>query len=339
MERDAMFTTPDLTPYNDAARLCRTVFECIKERVFAGETSVRDLCDFGDTLIMEHTAAMYKKESHKGVGFPVCISLNDCVGFYRHEDGDAAHNTIRQGDVVKVELGVHIAGCCARYADTFVFSREIPHEYAKVLELLDALPREIAKQASHGTTNDDVRMHIESRCADAGVVPVPNCMTTQQSRDVVDLSNDQDGKTMLLNVTHQFDECGDPIGPDNICYDLLENEVYCFNITVTLDDLESPVKLVQRHAPHVYRFNECFYNLKLKHARAFCSTVKETRRNFPFDFNVYKHDPKHRMGMKEAVSGGIIDAFDVLYSVPSVPVFTKKFTLVVGKEKGLALKY
>ena len=44
-----------------------------------------DICKFGDELIEQKTAAMYKNKSKtgkvilKGVAFPVCISVNECV--------------------------------------------------------------------------------------------------------------------------------------------------------------------------------------------------------------------------------------------------------------------
>lgn len=44
-----------------------------------------DICKFGDELIEQRTNAIYKNKSKsgkvilRGVAFPVCISVNDCV--------------------------------------------------------------------------------------------------------------------------------------------------------------------------------------------------------------------------------------------------------------------
>ncbi len=46
---------------------------------------IADICKFGDELIEQRTNAMYKGKSKsgkvvlKGVAFPVCISVNECV--------------------------------------------------------------------------------------------------------------------------------------------------------------------------------------------------------------------------------------------------------------------
>lgn len=48
-----------------------------------------------------------KKRVEKGVAFPTCVSVNEVVGHYSPLEDEVV---LKEGDVVKVELGVHIDG-------------------------------------------------------------------------------------------------------------------------------------------------------------------------------------------------------------------------------------
>jgi methionine aminopeptidase len=43
--------------------------------------SVRTICKFGDELLTEETSKVFKKEKElkKGIAFPTCISINNCI--------------------------------------------------------------------------------------------------------------------------------------------------------------------------------------------------------------------------------------------------------------------
>lgn len=61
----------------------------------------------------------------KGIAFPTSISVNEICGHYTPlksdaEDKEKELNTLRDGDVVKIDLGVHIDGYIALVAHTIV---------------------------------------------------------------------------------------------------------------------------------------------------------------------------------------------------------------------------
>jgi len=61
----------------------------------------------------------------KGIAFPTCISSNDICGHYSPLISDAADKekpqcTLAEGDVVKVDLGVHIDGFISLLGHTVV---------------------------------------------------------------------------------------------------------------------------------------------------------------------------------------------------------------------------
>lgn len=65
--------------------------------------SVRELCSLGDKLLLEETVKVFKKEKDlkKGIAFPTCISVNNCVCHFSPLASDTDVE-LKDGDVVKM---------------------------------------------------------------------------------------------------------------------------------------------------------------------------------------------------------------------------------------------
>lgn len=60
-----------------------------------------ELCSTGDQLLEEKVAGIYNKQKvDKGIAFPTCISVNNCVGHFSPFSDDTT--VINEGDVVKM---------------------------------------------------------------------------------------------------------------------------------------------------------------------------------------------------------------------------------------------
>jgi len=59
-----------------------------------------------------------KKQVFKGIAFPTCISVNEVVGHNSPLEEDSV--AIKEGDLVKIELGAHVDGFAAFAAHTIV---------------------------------------------------------------------------------------------------------------------------------------------------------------------------------------------------------------------------
>jgi len=57
-----------------------------------------------------------KKKTEKGIGFPTCLSVNEVCGHFSPLKSEPA--TLGDGDLVKIDLGVHIDGFIALAAHT-----------------------------------------------------------------------------------------------------------------------------------------------------------------------------------------------------------------------------
>lgn len=65
--------------------------------------SVLSICEFGDAQLLEETSKVFKKEKDikKGIAFPTCISINNCVCHFSPLKSDK-EVLLKNGDMVKM---------------------------------------------------------------------------------------------------------------------------------------------------------------------------------------------------------------------------------------------
>lgn len=65
--------------------------------------SVREICEFGDTRVIEETSKVFKKEKDlkKGVAFPTSISVNNCICHFSPIPNDP-DVVLQDADLVKM---------------------------------------------------------------------------------------------------------------------------------------------------------------------------------------------------------------------------------------------
>lgn len=83
--------------------------------------SVRTLCTEADAKLETETANAFKKNKKigKGIAFPCCISVNNCICHYSPLNSEP-DTVLADGDMVKIDMGAHIDGFIAVVAHTVV---------------------------------------------------------------------------------------------------------------------------------------------------------------------------------------------------------------------------
>lgn len=335
-----------VSKYNTCAKICGKVFgtlaKCIQEESIH---DVQMLHGIGQEILEKECRAVYKKDK-RGPSFPVSISLNNCVGSYIYDESKSS--CIQPGDIIKIELGVNIGECIAHYGRTIerTETNELCEcksmetnersETERIERLFDELQRGVTKLMKVGGTNDEVRILIEGFCSDNKIFPVENCSSYEHREGQY---KTDESKYIILNYQKYYDDDDTLLTLPNDCFEFEEGEVYTIDLTVIPENSEQSVKYIEHHPPHIYRYNNFFYNLKLKNSREFCSKVKGIHGNNAFSVLPYTKDPRAKVGIRESVDNGILEPYNVLYTKPDVPVYMRKFTVIVGKEKGLALSY
>lgn len=327
------------TKYNVAASICGKVYNLLKEKIVTGEILyVSELIRLGNEKIKDECKLIYKRIKNKGIAFPVSISLNNCVGNYTYESENNEYNIIKNGDIIKIELGVNIDGYIAVLGETLIYNNEINNENVKYIEFLDKLQKDIVKIIKHGEINDEVKTYIESKCTELECFPVENTISYQH----VDgkLSTDE-SKYIIINYKKYYDEEDLLISKENLCFEFEKHEIYTINLTIIKDNSEgeSEHKYLEPHSPHIYRFNEYFYNLKLASSRSFCSVIHEEHGKNAFDYVPYKNKIQYKSGIKESLKNGILIQYPIYYSKDNSIVFHKKFTIMVDENGSKILRY
>ena len=90
-------------------------------------TDVITLCEEGDRLLTEETGKIFKRESKKGIAFPTCVSVNNCICHFSPIKSDPPV-LLKDGDVVKIDLGAHIDGFIAVAAHTTVVGASVDNK-------------------------------------------------------------------------------------------------------------------------------------------------------------------------------------------------------------------
>ena len=329
------------TKYNVAAKICGKVYNLLKETIISGKVlGVNTLQILGNETIEKECKQVYKQLKNKGIAFPISISLNNCVGNYTYESQNDEYNIIKNGDVVKIELGVNIGGCIAMLGETIIYNENDKDENKniKYIEFLNKLQKDIVKIIKHGETNDEVKTYIESKCTELGCFPVENTISYQHFDNK--LSTDE-SKYIITNYKKYYDEEDVLISKENLCFEFEKDEVYTINLTIIKNNSEGETEhyYVEPHQPHIYRFNEYFYNLKLASSKSFCSVIHEQYQKNAFDCVPYKKQPKYKFGIKESLEKGILIQYPIYYSKDNNIVFHKKFTIVVNENNSNILRY
>ncbi|XP_068142705.1 proliferation-associated protein 2G4 [Drosophila tropicalis] len=281
------------------------------------DASVRDICSKGDQLLTEETGKVYKKEKDlkKGIAFPTCLSVNNCVCHFSPAKNDADY-LLKSGDVVKIDLGAHIDGFIAVAAHTIVVGKndKITGRQADVILAaywaVQAALRLLKSGANNYSITDAVQQISESyKCK-----PIEGMLSHELKQFKIDGE-----KTIIQNPSEaqrkEHEKCT-----------FETHEVYAIDVIVSSGEgvgREKDTKV------SIYKKSDENYMLKLKASRALLAEVKTKYGNMPFNIRSFEEETKARMGVVECVSHKMIEPFQVLYEKPSEVVAQFKHTVLL----------
>jgi len=120
---DYTLKNPDtLTKYKQAGEISQKVLKTVSAWCVEGANIV-ELCEKGDKLLEDEVSKVYKgKKIIKGQSHPTTISPSSYITPYTpiKSDADEAATTLKQGEIVKVQLGAQIDGLGTIVCDNFI---------------------------------------------------------------------------------------------------------------------------------------------------------------------------------------------------------------------------
>jgi curved DNA binding protein len=276
-------------------------------------------CDWTQTCVLhaQVKATFTAENPDRGVAFPTCISVNNCVAHFCPTSDHPA--VLAVGDVVKVEMAAHVDGYIVTQAHTIVCG---PHpELPLTARAADAvcaayLAAEIAlRMLQPGAAGRDITAAIHQVAAHFHVAPMV-AMSTRRLR--------------------QFVLDGDKIIPGGVDKDqpfesaaVVEvQDVFAIDVAMSTGSGSAQEATTERAT--VYRRNlHQHYNLKLHAARAMYAEVTRRFPALPFSLSMMSDEKTARYGSGECEKHNLFEIYPVFFERAGETVAHFKMTAVV----------
>lgn len=317
-EDTTLANTEVVTKYQEAAKIVNTTLAEIIALCVPG-ASVLAICQHGDQSINAKCDSIFRnkkagKTIEKGISFPTCVSVNECVCHFSPLPGEDAA-PLAAGDVVKIDLGCHVDGYIAVAAHTLIVAPEsvISGPLADVINAAYTAAEVAARLIRVGNTNKQVTDAMKLVAEAYGVQPIIGTMMHQMKRFVID------GSKMILlaeDEVQKIEECTfEPY------------EVYAVDVAMSTGD-GKPREGDARTTVYKRRVDKT-YNLRIKGSRQFINEVNRRFPIFPFTLRASEDERTAKLGVKECVSHELVAPYQVLYERPGSFICHVKFTILL----------
>ncbi|XP_046452700.1 proliferation-associated protein 2G4-like [Daphnia pulex] len=307
-----------VTKYKMAGEISNRVIQGVIAQCVAG-ASVRELCTLGDKLLLEETVKVFKKEKElkKGIAFPTCLSVNNCVCHFSPLASDTDVE-LKDGDVVKIDLGAHVDGFIASVAHTVVVgsspSTKITGRKADILLAAHYASEAALRLMKPGTENQAVTSVVQTIAESYKCKPIEGMLSHQLKQFEID------GEKSIIQNPNEIQRKEH----EKSTFEL--HEVYAIDVLISSG--EGVGKEMDTRTTVFKKTNET-YMLKMKASRALFTEVNSKCGTMPFSLRNLEDEKKARMGVLECVSHKLLEPFHVLYEKPNEIVAQFKFTVLL----------
>ncbi|KAJ3304103.1 Proliferation-associated protein 2G4 [Kappamyces sp. JEL0829] len=281
-------------PVSPAGSLEAVISACV-----AG-ANIKDLCAKGDSTIVELVNDVYKKDAvKKGIAFPTTVSPRHFACHLSPLSADPeAKIELADGDVVRIELGVHVDGYIAQAGKTIVVgSGPVTGKKADVIKAAHTCLEAALRTIQPGGNSDDFIKRVAEITADFGVKAVEGMLSQQLLRNVLD------GPKQI----HQAPPADQK--PEKVQFE--QGEVYTISLLLSTS-AEAKTKPTEGRTTIFKRNPDAVYSLKMKSSRAIFSQVKKDVGTMAFHLGSFEDEKKARMGIIECNTHGLVTPYQVL---------------------------
>lgn len=307
-----------VTKYKMAGDIANRVIQAVIAKCVAG-ASVRELCTTGDKLLIDETVKVFKKEKElkKGIAFPTCLSVNNCICHFSPLASDTDVE-LKDGDVVKIDLGAHVDGFIAAVAHTVVVgsspSTKVTGRKADVLLAAHYASEAALRLMKPGTENHAVTSVVQTVAESYKCKPIEGMLSHQLKQFEID------GEKSIIQNPNEIQRKEH----EKTTFEL--HEVYAIDVLVSSG--EGVGREMETRTTVFKKTNET-YMLKMKASRALFTEVSSKCGTMPFSLRNLEDEKKARMGVVECVSHKLLEPFHVLYEKPNEIVAQFKFTVLL----------
>merc|ERR1719266_1118407 len=273
-----------------------------------------------DALLAEETGKAFKKDKKvlKGVAFPCCISVNNCICHYSPLSNDA-DTVLKTGDLTKIDLGAHIDGFIAVVAHTVVIGQDSEKPSVDGRKADALLAAHYASEAAlrlvkPGNETYAITDTVQKIAESYECKPIEGMLSHQLKQNKIDGE-----KTIIQNPSEAQRKEHDK-------FDFELHEVYAIDVLISTGEGQGKEKDAKIT---IYKKTDETYMLKMKNSREFYSTVTKKYGSMPFNLRSFESETKAKMGVVECVTHKLVVPFQVLYEKEGECVAQFKFTVLL----------
>lgn len=307
-----------VTKYKVAAEIVNKALQAVVDKA-VHDASVIELCELGDNIIIRETGSVFKKEKEmrRGIAFPTCISINNCICHYSPLKSDPDVK-LKNGDLIKIDMGGHIDGFIAVVAHSLVVGatkdNPVTGPAADVMHAAYQAASVALRLVVPGGENEPVTEAIQKVAESYKCKPISGMLSHELKQ--FRIAGD---KSIIQNPTEQqkkgYEKCEFEV-----------NEVYAIDVLISTGDGKG--REVESRST-IYKKTDEVYQLKMRAARAVISDVDKKFGVMPFTLRYFDDEVKAKMGLKECVSHKLIEPFPVLHEKEGELVAQFKFTVLL----------
>lgn len=283
---------------------------------------IADICTRSDLQLEESLQKIFnKKRLEKGIAFPTCVSVNNICGYFSPLREESV--PLEEGQLIKVDLGVHIDGFIANAATTAIVggTQPVTGRAADLILAAHTAAEAGLRLLRPGNSNYQVTEAIQKAATAYGVQPMEGGLSHQFKQHVID------GNKCIINretVEQRVEEVK-----------FEANEVYGLDVFVSTGE-GRPRECDTR--VNVYKRNlEVTYSLKMKASRSFFAEVNDRFPTLLFTLRAFEDLSSARMGVAECQKHMLLHSYPVLQETPGELVAQVKYTVAILPNKTLII--
>jgi curved DNA binding protein len=261
-----------------------------------------------------------------GIAFPTTISPNHVICHYAPLGTEAE---LKEGDVVKIELGVHIDGYPSQMAHTLVIGaskeNKISGRKADCVMAAYYCAETAVRLVKAGNTNWMVTDAIDKVAKMFDCAAIEGMLSHQIERDVLD-----GPKRIILNASPEARK-----DIETVTFE--EGEVYSLDILISCGD--GKPKLNESRTTIYKRDQNVMYPLKSKSGRAVLNEITSKFGNMAFSMRYFDDQKTAKAGLFDCTRHGLVLPYQVLQEKEGVVVAHFMFTVMVQPKKTLRLSH
>jgi methionine aminopeptidase len=319
----------NINKYRLGGKIISSVLDRIIKEISI-EKNIYKLCRISDNYLLE---SLEEVSDNYGISFPTSISINNIAGFNRSDTSN-----IEIGDLVKIEMGVHIDNFPSIICFTYLNGETNNDKIKNVLNGVSEASKKVIQTIRTGKTNKDIA-DIIANCASKYNcsllttnninIKCPSIISYQMSKGIIDGHNDDISDDVHSMIVHKECEHYD-FGMRET--EFIDGEVFCIDIGMS-SGIGKLIESDNKNDTTLFKKTGNFRGLKLKSSK---EVVKYFNESYPSDSeNIKLKNSAKNMGLIECVRNNVLEPYPVYREKKNEYIARAKFTVIIKDNKSV----